>query len=142
LYDEDEVSSVSGQHCTIQYDRGNFLVTDDNSANGTTVNGELLPPNNPRRLKDGDEIVLGDLFHRGAKLIFEARESLDKAEPMAEGKHTVIDSDFREPILPTVGSETILDLEDDPFGTVTDELPEIDIDAKESKDSDWLDDLE
>lgn len=142
LYDEDEVSSVSGQHCTIQYDRGNFLITDDNSANGTTVNSELLHPNNPRQLKDGDEIVLGDLFHRGAKLIFEASDGLDEPEPVAEANSTIIDSEFREPIPPVVGPETVLDLEDDKLGTLTDDLPVIDIDAKNNKDSDWLDDLE
>ena len=85
---------------------------------------------------------MGDLFHRGAKLIFEAREAVGEPEPMIEASSTIIDSEFREPILPTVSSETILDLEDDPFGTVTDELPQIDVDPKKHKDSDWLDDLE
>ncbi len=143
LYDEDEVSSVSGQHCTIQYDRGTFLLTDDNSANGTTVNGELLPANNPRELKHGDEIVLGNLFHRGAKLRFEANEAISKKDLVDDNNNTIIDSEFVAPSIPNIGSETILDLEDDALGTLTEELPDnIETNPKKKKDDDWLNDLE
>ena len=73
LFDEDDVSTVSGLHCTIQYDpsRHTFFITDDNSANGTSVNDQVIEANQPHVLKDGDEIILGDLFRRGAKLIFQ-----------------------------------------------------------------------
>ncbi|NUM46962.1 MAG: FHA domain-containing protein [Anaerolineales bacterium] len=75
VYDADEDCSVSGQHCTILYDRGRFLITDDNSTNGTFVNGKRLLSNEPTELSDGDEIILGDIFRKGAKLCFEVNKS-------------------------------------------------------------------
>ena len=72
LFDEDDRSSVSGLHCTLQYDvpRRTFIITDDNSTAGTRINGRSIPANDPVELRDGDEIVLGDIVRRGAKLIY------------------------------------------------------------------------
>lgn len=72
LMNEDDISTVSGLHCTIQYDpqKNIFLITDDNSSNGTFVNGSLLAANEPHTLQDGDEIVMGELARRGAKVRF------------------------------------------------------------------------
>ena len=82
LYYENEPSSVSGLHCTIQYDRARrvFLITDNNSSNGTTINDRRLEPDDPATLADGDVIVLGHLFQQGAKLKFEAVKSALAAE--------------------------------------------------------------
>jgi hypothetical protein len=74
----DEQSSISRLHATIQLDRNSFLITDHNSTSGTRVNGEYLKPNSPVQLRDGDEIVMGDLTQRGVKLRFSYL--LDKTE--------------------------------------------------------------
>jgi len=74
LYHPHELSSISGQHCTIQVDHGLFLLIDNNSANGTFVNGAALMPDMPHQLQDGDEIVLGDKAQRGAQLRFEVSQ--------------------------------------------------------------------
>jgi hypothetical protein len=66
----DEESSISRVHCTIQLDRNSFVLTDHGSTSGTRVNGEWLKPNDPVVLRDGDEIVMGDLTQRGVKLRF------------------------------------------------------------------------
>ena len=68
----DERSTVSGRHCTLQYFQQRFFLTDDNSTNGTWVNGERLKPGQPRQLEDGDTIVLGDLALKGVKMVFQA----------------------------------------------------------------------
>jgi hypothetical protein len=72
LYDQDEKSSVSGLHCTIQYDQAQrkFFLTDDNSSNGTFVNGTRLRPNMPHQLQDDTVIILGSIGRRGAKIRF------------------------------------------------------------------------
>lgn len=71
LYDEEGKSSVSGSHCTLTYESGSdsFLLTDHSSA-GTKVNGQRIASDDPTELSDGDEIMLGDEFRRGALLTF------------------------------------------------------------------------
>jgi hypothetical protein len=71
LYLLDGESSVSSLHCTIFYEQGKFYITDDNSTNGTSVNGKRLDANEPFELTDGAEVILGDVFRQGAKLRFE-----------------------------------------------------------------------
>lgn len=70
VFYRNEESSVSRQHCTLQLDRNTFVLTDLNSSSGTRVNDESLRPNDPVPLRDGDEIVLGDLTQVGVKLRF------------------------------------------------------------------------
>lgn len=65
-----EDSSVSRHHCTIQLEGKYFLLIDNNSANGTRINGELIKPDASVQLRDGDEIILGDLAKLGVKLQF------------------------------------------------------------------------
>ena len=77
LYDGDEHSSVSSLHCVIQYDQGQFKIT-DGSSNGTKLNDELLQTDVPTELNDQDEIILGDLFRRGAKVRFEVVDSSEE----------------------------------------------------------------
>jgi pSer/pThr/pTyr-binding forkhead associated (FHA) protein len=90
LYDVSELSSISGQHCTIQVDHGLFLIIDNNSSNGTYVNGEALTPDLPHQLQNGDEIVLGDKARHGAQLRFEiSRRALNRFS------HTVIDGEWQ-----------------------------------------------
>ena len=53
-------SSISSKHAIILYKQGEFLISDEMSSNGTFVNGEELQPRIPSKLKDGDEIKVGD----------------------------------------------------------------------------------
>lgn len=52
--------AVSRPHCQLErLDDGGWQVTDLRSANGTRVNGEGLPPEDPQRLQDGDLLAVG-----------------------------------------------------------------------------------
>lgn len=79
-----EPSSVSRLHCTLQKDGQIFVLTDNGSTSGSKINGQWLKPNDPVQLRDGDEIVLGDLGKMGVKLRFNlqssvvAEESIDR----------------------------------------------------------------
>lgn len=57
------VSEVSRVHATIRYDAKTAAsyITDNNSHNGTFVNGIKLTPDKPTRVSDGDYIQLGTL---------------------------------------------------------------------------------
>jgi pSer/pThr/pTyr-binding forkhead associated (FHA) protein len=66
-------SSMSRVHCTIQQDGMYFLLTDNKSSNGTSVNGTAIKGNDPVQLRDGDEIVLGQLAKLGVKVRFNQR---------------------------------------------------------------------
>ncbi|MCO4774020.1 MAG: FHA domain-containing protein [Deltaproteobacteria bacterium] len=51
---------VSGHHCTVQlFPRGDVWVRDENSSNGTFVDGERVPTGGKRRVEMGSEIRLG-----------------------------------------------------------------------------------
>lgn len=53
---------VSRRHATIVRKDGTSLqITDNNSANGTYLNGQRLVPNQARILRDGDEVRFGRL---------------------------------------------------------------------------------
>ncbi|MDQ7027759.1 MAG: FHA domain-containing protein [Anaerolineae bacterium] len=60
---------VSRQHAFIKrVDHGVLAVIDNNSPNGTFLNGQRLVPHQPRILRDGDAIRLG---HLTLKVIFD-----------------------------------------------------------------------
>ncbi len=50
---------VSNEHCSLLFRDGVWYVRDDNSSNGTAVNGRDIGLNGERRLADGDELKLG-----------------------------------------------------------------------------------
>ncbi len=53
---------VSRRHASIiRRDSGSLSLVDQESGNGTFLNGQRLVPNQPRILRDGDEIRLGHL---------------------------------------------------------------------------------
>lgn len=55
---------VSRRHAAIRQGEDTLTLIDLNSTNGTYLNGQRLLPNQPRVLRDGDEIRLGRLvFH-------------------------------------------------------------------------------
>jgi len=53
--------SVSRRHAQVLYREGNYVVQDLQSTNGTSVNGQLLPPEARLNLHHGDEIRFGDI---------------------------------------------------------------------------------
>ncbi len=52
---------VSRQHSRLDVTEGTVMLTDIGSSNGTYLNGQRLLPNQPRILRDGDEIRFGKL---------------------------------------------------------------------------------
>lgn len=65
IYDNNKVSR---NHATILQENGQYFVRDNQSRNGTSVNGKAILPLQPVALQDGDEIKLYDevlIFHLG-----------------------------------------------------------------------------
>jgi pSer/pThr/pTyr-binding forkhead associated (FHA) protein len=89
----DEPSSVSRLHCTIQLDGKQFIITDNNSSSGSRINGDWLKPNDPVQLRDGDEIILGDLAKLGVKLVFHIQAAAESKEAI---DRTFIVDDFNQ----------------------------------------------
>lgn len=56
----DPETKVSRRHARLMRRGDQFLLEDTGSANGTVVNGQRLAPNQPRPLRDGDRLVLGE----------------------------------------------------------------------------------
>ncbi len=97
LYEQDTACSISGLHCTIQNDLGQFFIT-DSSNNGTKLNSNILMRDVPVELNHGDEILLGDLFRRGALLRFEIVDAAWSAEEDSG-------SQMKAPVMPTFNQE-------------------------------------
>ncbi len=62
----DEDTSISRRHATITYESATFYLTDENSSNGTAIDGKRLPPSTPFVLPEGARIMVG----KGTVLIF------------------------------------------------------------------------
>ncbi len=52
---------VSRQHAALEISEDTLMLLDVGSSNGTFLNGQRLPPNQPRVLRDGDEVRFGKL---------------------------------------------------------------------------------
>ena len=52
---------VSRQHGRLDVAEGTIMLTDTGSSNGTYLNGQRLLPNQPRILREGDEVRFGKL---------------------------------------------------------------------------------
>ncbi len=52
---------VSRQHAILEINEDTLILLDIGSANGTYLNGQRLAPNQPRVLRDGDEVRFGKL---------------------------------------------------------------------------------
>ncbi len=63
-------SPISRLHCTILEEDGAYFLRDDQSANGTYLNGVRLVPMDRNPLKDGDEILLANPERSGVRLQF------------------------------------------------------------------------
>jgi hypothetical protein len=66
-------SPVSRLHCTILEEDGAFFLRDEQSANGTFLNGARLAPTVRTPLKDEDEIRLARTERGGVRLLFRVR---------------------------------------------------------------------
>jgi hypothetical protein len=53
---------VSRQHAVLEFNEDTLMLIDAGSANGTFLNGQRLSPNQPRVVRDGDEVRLGKLI--------------------------------------------------------------------------------
>lgn len=88
---EAENSPISRLHCTITDEEDHFMIRDEDSANGTYLNGERLTPIVPHRLKDGDILELARVERGGVRLRFVAATAEDTVPPPNNG-YTVVDS--------------------------------------------------
>ena len=61
---DDQTMTVGRQHARLIYRQSGWMVEDRNSRNKTRLNGEVLPPYEPRLLKDGDLIHFGRIETR------------------------------------------------------------------------------
>src|SRR5205085_9840485 len=52
-------ATVSRRHATVTLEDGKAAVVDHGSTNGTRVGGQILSPNEPRPIYDGDEVRFG-----------------------------------------------------------------------------------
>ncbi|MGB1288788.1 MAG: FHA domain-containing protein [Aggregatilineales bacterium] len=56
-----QAKGVSRLHAAIEFSEDTLILLDVGSTNGTYLNGQRLPPNQPRVLRDGDEVRFGKL---------------------------------------------------------------------------------
>ncbi len=75
FHQSEEKSAISGLHCTIVDEGGEFLIRDEGSTNGTFLNGQSIPSEDSVPLKDGDEIELARVFQGGIRLRFQIASS-------------------------------------------------------------------
>ena len=87
---ETENSPISRLHCTITDEEDHFMLRDEDSANGTFLNGERLTPVVTYRLKDGDVIELARVERGGVRLRFELATVEDTLPPPNMG-YTFVD---------------------------------------------------
>jgi pSer/pThr/pTyr-binding forkhead associated (FHA) protein len=66
----DDDSPISRLHCTILDEDDHFAVRDEDSTNGTLVNGERITPLEPVRLHDGDTIDVAPIERGGLRFLF------------------------------------------------------------------------
>lgn len=100
----DENSPISRRHCTILDEEDHFKLRDEDSANGTYLNGVRLPPMEPRELFDGDEIELARVERGGVKIRFQGVQPQQEDLTDSEFKMTRIEA--RPNRQPNFGEQT------------------------------------
>jgi pSer/pThr/pTyr-binding forkhead associated (FHA) protein len=85
----EEDSPISRLHCTILDEDDHFAIRDEDSSNGTYVNGEKLTPLAAVVLQDGDTIDVAPLERGGLRFLFQVA-SVDGSQPENEDeiRHT------------------------------------------------------
>ncbi len=73
----DDTSPISRLHCSIIDHESHFVIKDEDSANGTFVNGRRLQPMTEEPLHDGDEIELARVERGGVRLRFRKAKPAD-----------------------------------------------------------------
>lgn len=57
-------TNVSRRHATLLSQNGDYILTDNNSSNGTFLNGVKVPTQTPQSLRPGDEVQIGSTRFR------------------------------------------------------------------------------
>ena len=73
----DAFMQTSRLHAALTYD-GRLQIEDLGSVNGTSINGERLPPRTPRELSAGARVVLG--MSQSRELTFEVKPRSEAVE--------------------------------------------------------------
>ncbi|MBR6057859.1 MAG: FHA domain-containing protein [Victivallales bacterium] len=74
-------ATISGHHCTLfQADEGVYMIRDEGSTNGSSLNGEPLEPGQEMVLKQGDIFQLG-----GIEIMFDTGEFTQHTKSQATG---------------------------------------------------------
>lgn len=79
----EEDSPISRLHCTILDEDDHFAIRDEDSSNGTYLNGEKLTPLSAVVLQDGDTIDVAPLERGGLRFLFQVA-SVDGSQPESE----------------------------------------------------------
>jgi len=79
----DDDSPISRLHCTILDEDDHFAVRDEDSTNGTLVNGERITPLEPVRLHDGDTIDVAPIERGGLRFVFQIADVVGE-QPSAQ----------------------------------------------------------
>lgn len=83
-------NGISRYHITLTMKESQAIIVDLESVNGTYVDGERLPPNEPRVLRGGEEIIIGDVrlvFHPASDYpLFEATQTQQFKLPRVQYK--------------------------------------------------------
>ncbi len=84
----DEDSAISRLHCTILDEDDHFSIRDEDSTNGTLVNGEKVTPLEAVRLHDGDTLDVAPIERGGLRFLFQLAQ--------VTGDRPELDDDHRQ----------------------------------------------
>jgi len=85
----DEDSAISRLHCTILDEDDHFAIRDEDSTNGTLVNGEKITPLESMRLHDGDTIDVAPIERGGLRFLFQLADITgEQPDPDDERRET------------------------------------------------------
>jgi hypothetical protein len=85
----DEDSAISRLHCTILDEDDHFAIRDEDSTNGTLVNGEKITPLESMRLHDGDTIDVAPIERGGLRFLFQLADVTgEQPDPDDERRET------------------------------------------------------
>jgi ABC-type multidrug transport system ATPase subunit/pSer/pThr/pTyr-binding forkhead associated (FHA) protein len=76
---------VSGHHLTLDVQPDSLMVTDQNSTNGTMINGQRIQPGAPQAVHPGDILRIGDPTGNSVSMTFEG-EAGESLRTLALGK--------------------------------------------------------